>query len=126
MRVLLLALILNGCATSYQKEGFAGGYKDCKVGENKFMVTFTGNAFTSRGMVEEYAMRRAREVCNQEGYGNFELLNQSNDTSVVRMPDNYDCQADQGFGNNWNVQCSNRGGQVIQKPQTRIVFSCYN
>ncbi len=45
IKVLILFLILIGCATPYQKVGLSGGYSDTRLQENVFTVNFRGNGY---------------------------------------------------------------------------------
>jgi hypothetical protein len=67
---LLLLMTLAACETPtpYQPRGEQGGYTDQRLGENRYRVTFTGNAATQREIVETYLLRRAAEVTVQSGY----------------------------------------------------------
>jgi hypothetical protein len=42
-----LALLMFGCATSYQSRGFTGGFEEAELGENLYKVGFAANGFTS-------------------------------------------------------------------------------
>ena len=68
-------LLLAACATSapYAPQQVRGGagYTDQQLAANRYRVTFTGNASTSRAMVEDALLRRAAEVTLQAGYNNF-------------------------------------------------------
>jgi putative transposase len=44
----LIPLLLDGCATPYQKMGLRGGYSDAQIDTNTFFIEFRGNAYTSR------------------------------------------------------------------------------
>ena len=41
--IILTVLLLAGCATSYHRKGFTGGYTDEAIGKNTFDVSFHGN-----------------------------------------------------------------------------------
>lgn len=67
---LLLLIALTGCETPtpYQPRTDQGGYTDQRIGENRYRVTFTGNAVTDRLTVENYLLLRAAQVTVQSGY----------------------------------------------------------
>ena len=78
--LLLLTVVLVGCATSYQKSSdffFSDktGYSDYQIDQNKFSVTFTGNQYTSNDQVMAHAIKRASELTLQHGYTHFAILN---------------------------------------------------
>lgn len=67
---LVLAAMVAACetATPYQPRSDQGGYSDQRLGENRYRVTFVGNAVTSRETVEDYLLLRAAQVTAQSGY----------------------------------------------------------
>jgi hypothetical protein len=68
---LLAALAVSGCespATFAPRDGHLSGYTDERLGANRWRVTFTGNAATSRETVENYLLLRAAQVTLQSGY----------------------------------------------------------
>ena len=52
--VIIAAAMLSGCATTYQKQSFTGGYSETQLGENIFQVSFKGNRYTSRERVSDF------------------------------------------------------------------------
>lgn len=68
------ALHLLACATPYQAGGLAGGYRDEKIGEGRYFVSFEGNAYTSASTVTGYLHRRAAELCTSAGYDGYEIV----------------------------------------------------
>jgi hypothetical protein len=65
---------LTGCATPYQKSGFTGGYTDKHLRDDLYFVEFAGNGVISRAQVAEYFYRRAREVCTENGYSDYRVV----------------------------------------------------
>ena len=58
--VLLCAVLLAGCATSYQPQSFTGGFSDYMSAPDEAVVTFHGNGYTSpERVVEMTALRCA-------------------------------------------------------------------
>jgi len=84
MKTILFIIFLFsvGCATKYQPDGFSGGYYDRKVGPNKWLVGFNGNGYTARSTVQDYAFKRAEELCHEQGFREWELSS----TSDVQQP----------------------------------------
>lgn len=71
---IVLSLFTVGCVgtpTPYQPISSAsrveGGYSDVRLAPDRFRVTFTGNAFTSRERVEASLLYRAAELTLQHG-----------------------------------------------------------
>lgn len=107
MKFIALLLLLTSCVTPYQPKGFRGGYEEVEVGTNKYMVSFTGNGNTSAITVQQYGLRRARELCNEKGFSDFTALeNQlTNDKSSATI----NCWG----GNNCNVSETSRHSYAI-------------
>jgi hypothetical protein len=71
-----LALVLAGCATStpYAPADNGGdGYSSVQIEDDRFRVTFEGNASTSRETVESYLLYRAAEITKANG-GDYFLV----------------------------------------------------
>lgn len=45
--IFVVAIIIQGCATTYRSLGLLGGFKEIQLDENVFKVSFKGNGFTS-------------------------------------------------------------------------------
>ena len=97
---LAAALAVGGCATetSYRPatgSGFARtGYSDRQIEPNRFLVSFSGNSYTSRDTVERYLLFRAAELTVQQGYDNFILVDKQTD----RQTRTYATPSYGGFG----------------------------
>ncbi|RDE06240.1 CC0125/CC1285 family lipoprotein [Sphingomonas aracearum] len=90
-RGLLLAavaaagLVTAGCATetAYRPatgQGFyRAGYSDRQVEANRFIVSFSGNSYTSRDTVERYLLFRAAELTVQNGGDYFVMVQRDTD-----------------------------------------------
>lgn len=92
--MLGLLVFLTSCATSYQKSSdfFLSnkfGYKDYRIDENKFSVTFTANEFTEEDQVMKYALKRASELCLQNGYSHFVILSKKDAGRSVLVTTQY-------------------------------------
>jgi hypothetical protein len=83
--LLVATLLTAGCATetSYRPatgQGFARtGYSDRQIEANRFMVSFSGNSYTSRDTVERYLLYRAAELTVQQGFDNFVMAERQTD-----------------------------------------------
>ena len=78
--LLLAALFLNACATSYQNTGFTGGYSETQLDENVFKVSFRGNGYTSRERASDFALLRSAELTLQNGYAYFVIVDEESHT----------------------------------------------
>ncbi len=93
--IIMILLILTGCATPYQRIGLSGGYEDTRLGDDLFMVSFRGNGYTSATRVFDMTLRRASEITIENGYSYFTIL-QSSDTSSTQF---YNSGSGQVIGN---------------------------
>ncbi len=129
-KIILLqftALFLLSCATPYQPIGGMGGYSEVEAGENRYIVSFSGNGFTPVSTVENYAYRRANEICQRKGYERAEVIDDRTDTETTKNPDSYNCSATattHGSSTTINSNCYNSGGWKVNKHSTRILVSC--
>lgn len=73
-------MLLIGCSTPYQPEGFAGGYSEVPLAADTFRVTVRGNGFTSPRQVQDMVLLRSAELTRQNGYRRFVVLGM-NDTN---------------------------------------------
>lgn len=68
-RILLgLSCLVVGCATPYQRMGFAGGFRDTEVAPGVIKIEVRGNAFTPVETLEDYFHRRAKAICKPFKY----------------------------------------------------------
>lgn len=75
---LLAILTLSACATDYQPRGGTSyGYSHVPMGKNTYLVTFDGNFLTDLRTAQGHASRHASELCEDKGFNNFEIVNQS-------------------------------------------------
>jgi hypothetical protein len=74
---LLWAVLLVGCATSYQPESFTGGFSDHMTAPDETVVTFRGNGYTGPERVAEMTALRCAEVTLQHGYRYFVIAGAS-------------------------------------------------
>lgn len=63
--------LLAGCATPYRPAGFSGGYSDTPIDGNTVRVTFKGNGYTPKEVVQMYVLYRCSEVTLKDGYDYF-------------------------------------------------------
>jgi len=91
-----LALVLAGCetATPYQPVGArnleaGGGYSDQQIEANRWRVTFSGNALTSRDTVERYLLYRSAELTVQQGFDWFAANDRNTDKATQTYVDPY-------------------------------------
>ena len=86
--LLTIILITTGCSTSYQADGWTGGYTEIQLSENVYKVGFSGNGYTSRTRVENYTLLRCAELTLEKGFQYFVIIdgNTSTSSSTVTTP----------------------------------------
>lgn len=73
--------ILCGCSSPYTAKGLMGGFTETQLDENVFRVTFKGNAYTDREKTADYCLLRCAELCIENGYSYFAIIDASDSTS---------------------------------------------
>lgn len=63
MRRLVVVIAVAACSTPYQPMGARGGVEAVALGQGRWLITASGNGFTSRSTVVRYTYRRAAELC---------------------------------------------------------------
>lgn len=93
MRVIpstFLAVCLSACATTYQQDGFGGGFSETQLDENVWHVTIRSNVFTSELRAQDFALLRSAELTLQNGYTYFALTDLSpSDLSPSKEPGDF-------------------------------------
>ncbi len=79
-----LGMLFQGCATSYQSVGFAGGYSETRLDKNVFKVSFAGNGYTGRERATDFAFLRSAELALQHGYKYFVVIKENSYTEYGR------------------------------------------
>lgn len=74
--ILAVAACLSGCATSYQRRSFTGGYTETQLAPDVFRVAFGGNGYTSQERAQDFAMLRAAELALQHGFTHLAVVDQ--------------------------------------------------
>jgi len=70
--IFMLMSLMAGCSTPYQaKSGISGGYSEIQMDPITVRVTFKGNGYTERGVVEGYLIYRAAEITVNKGFDWF-------------------------------------------------------
>jgi hypothetical protein len=77
--VLTSALLLSGCATSYQAKSFTGGFSETRLAPDVIRIVFRGNGYTSRERSQDFALLRAAELSLEAGYSYFVVVSEKNE-----------------------------------------------
>lgn len=130
--ILLLATVLGGCATSYQKQSFSGGYSETQLGENIFQVSFRGNGYTSRERASDFSLLRSAEITLEKGFRYFVIVESEKNTKVgtyTTPTQSYSTGSAYTSGNyiHGNATTTTYGGQtyMISKPSTTNTIICF-
>lgn len=94
--------LLAACATAYQSTGFTGGFRDTQLAPDVFRVSFSGNAFTSRDRVQDFALLRAAELTlanNARYFAVMSSADQSRTDTYVSPGSSYTTGTVSGYGN---------------------------
>ena len=86
LHIALICLLFMGCTTAYGPANFTGGYKERKLDENSYIVSFFGNGNTSEQQVWNYWIYRCAELTLQNGYELFALI-PSDKHALLNDPD---------------------------------------
>jgi hypothetical protein len=88
---LAMAVVMIGCSTPYQSQGFRGGYSDTRIASNTALISFKGNGYTGHEKVETYLLRRCAEVTLSDGYDYFVIVDKNEDTihGLIDTPGSY-------------------------------------
>lgn len=116
-KILILGslVLLCGCATQYKKQGFlGGGYTDFRMANNKFVVSFRGNEYTSSDTAMRFALLRASEITVKNGFRYF-VITEKEDISKTKTLKKVD--EDEGAKTEQIEQLS--------QPGIRLYIKCY-
>ena len=99
--LLVLAIVISGCASGYHPETWTGGYSDTQIAADKFRVSFQGNAGTKPGRVLDLAMLRCAERTLENGHRYFVVLSDwqgSASTQSSAFTQYYNHPSSSGYG----------------------------
>lgn len=71
--LVLSALAIAGCATSYKPYGSDGGYGEYKINDSTYVVSFAGNGYASRERVYYFWLYRCAQLTQASGYELFTI-----------------------------------------------------
>lgn len=75
--------VTAACVTPYGREGYFGGYTDRPLGNGQFLITYSGNGYTSAREVRSRAHQRATEVCRENGFTAYDVLDKDHDVDTA-------------------------------------------
>jgi hypothetical protein len=120
--LITLVIFLGGCATGYHSRSFNGGYSEIMTNQDSFIVTFSGNRYTSGERTMRYALLRAAELTLNNGYKYFAILSSVDQTSSY----NYSNTSGNalGSGNSFGYSSFTYSGSIV-KPGISIRIKCF-
>lgn len=80
--VIVATALFSGCATSYQSNGFTGGYTETQLAPDVFRVAFRGNGYTSQQRAQDFAMLRAAELALQRDFTHLAVVDERSSTTA--------------------------------------------
>lgn len=72
--VVLAALLVSSCSTTYVPKNLMGGYSDRVLGAEVYSVSFDGNGYTSQQTAWNLFLTRAAEIALDNDYSGFYVL----------------------------------------------------
>jgi hypothetical protein len=86
--VVVVPMLVAGCATPYQEMGFLGGVKAQQITATSYRIVSRGNGYTARTDVQDYVLLKAAETTKEAGYTHFALVSAA-DASQVSYDTSY-------------------------------------
>ena len=77
IKIILLVLLLGGCATPYQEMGFSGGVIAQRMTTDTYRIVARGNAYTGATAIQDYTLLKAAETTKQAGATHFAIISAS-------------------------------------------------
>jgi len=93
--LFVITFLCGACATPYKQASkpSSKGYYDTLLQEGVYDISFNGNDETSLKRVKDYALLRAAEVCLENGFVTFSIINSENnsrtESAVITNTTNY-------------------------------------
>lgn len=133
LTAVFLAVLLTGCATTYQAEGLSGGFSETQLDKNVFRVSFRGNGYTRTEKTEELALLRSAELTLKNGFTHFVIIDgrSREQLSTYTTPtQSYATSNATAYGNSayGTSRTTTYGGQtfLVSKPSTTNTIMCFN
>lgn len=82
MLAVSMVIILCGCATSYQRSGFSGGFEETQLSENVWQISFEGNGYTSDKRASDFVILRSADLAMMGGFPYFAFADESSSTET--------------------------------------------
>ena len=129
---IIVTLLIQGCATSYQKSGLSGGYSETQLDENIFRISFRGNGYSGRERVADFTLLRSAELAMENGFQYFAVVdaNASTSRSTYTTPTRSNTTGSAYGSGNYaygRSTTTTTGGQTynISKPSSSNTIVCF-
>lgn len=122
--LVLATLALSACATTYQPDGFTGGFSETQLSENTFIINVSGNGYTSRSRVKEIALLRAADLASKHGFRYFELIDESSSSTAYTTNTRSNYNTTGRIDGSGNFSARTTGGSnpiTFNKPENEIM-----
>lgn len=130
MSAVLVALLVAGCATSYQPQGFSGGFSELQLDPITYRVTFKGNGYTDPERAEDFTLLRCAELALEQGASHFIIQSERSriDSSTFTTPGmatTTGTLSPSGYGARLNATTTYSGGNTfhVAKPSSTNVIT---
>lgn len=74
LATLTWSMLTGACATGFGPMGSEGGYQEKMVRENAYVISFTGNGFTSKERTRDFALYRAAQIGDKLHFTHFVVM----------------------------------------------------
>jgi tetratricopeptide (TPR) repeat protein len=71
--MLVIAVGISSCSTGYAPSGMTGGYDDNYLGNDCYSIYVSGNGYTHFDTIKNYFYRRAKDICLDKGYNDYNV-----------------------------------------------------
>ena len=129
--LILISFFICSCATAYKRasKSTSNGYFETRLQNNIYEISFNGNEFTNIKTAQDYSLLRAAEVCLENGFKTFVIVNSSNNTEITTSANSrYNYYTKQSRTSvytseypkiNLVIQCSENGDLVFDAQQIK-------
>lgn len=118
--IMGILISLAACATPYEqaRKPTAEGYFDTNLQDKVYDVTFNGNSDTNFKIAKDYALLRAAEVCLENGYQTFQIINTENNSIEDMSVSTHTVKYSTGYSYSYSTVSESN------EPQISIVVLC--
>jgi len=122
MKILIIALsivLLTACSTTYHRSGATGGYTETQLQLNIFTINFDGNGYTHAEQAADFALLRAADLTERNGFTYFIVNNEKSSTSYSAYT-----SPQQSTTTGMNTYSSGGATYIISSPSSKLTIMC--